>query len=113
MSTAKKHVIKQSLTSEEVHNMCRKHYLYTSGDSDAFRKMLDRVTEIDMWTFDENGEQDNDSWNADTYVEIATDIAEHSVVGDLEGDEKMEFVAYLLMQCTRRWIRTYYQGYDY
>ena len=113
MTTAKKHIIKSQLTESDVRNICITYNLYTRGDSEAYGKMLDRVTEIDMFTFDENGEQLHDSWNSDAYVEIASDIAEHSTVEDLEGDEKMEYVAHLLMKGTYRWIRTYYKGYDY
>lgn len=109
----RRHYIVQKLTADEVHGLCRGYNLYTRGDSDAFQRMLDRVTEINMFTFDENGEQDSNSWNVDTYIEIATDIAEHSELEGLEGDEKMEEIAYLLMSITRRWIRTEYKGYDY
>lgn len=110
---AKKHIINQDLTAEEVRSLCVAYNLYTRGDSEAYEKMLDRVTEINRGTFNENNEQILGNWNVDTYVEIATDIAEHSTIEDLEGDEKMEEIAYLLMKTTRRWIRTKYQNYDY
>lgn len=113
MTTSKMHIIRQNLTSKEVRSLCTAYSLYTCGDSEAYGRMLDRVTEINSGTYDENGEQIIGNWNVDTYVEIATDIAEHSKVEDLEGDEKMEEIAYLLMKTTRRWIRTKYQGYDY
>ena len=113
MTTTKKHTIRQDLTAEEVRSLCIAYNLYTRGDSEAYEKMLDRVTEINRGTFDENNEQIIGNWNVETYVEIATDIANHSELEDLEGDEKMEEIAYLLMKITRRWIRTKYQGYDY
>lgn len=109
MATEKRHVIKSSLTSSEVRDICITNNLYTCGDSDDYGRMLNRVTQIDMFTTDEN----DDPWDASAYTEIAADIAEHSTVGELEGDEKMEHVAFLLMKATRRWIRTYYKGYDY
>ena len=112
MTTAKKHIINQDLTADDVRNMCIEHNLYTRGDSEDYGKMLDRVNEINRWSFDENNEQIIGNWNVDTYVEIAYNIAEHSE-HELEGDERMEHIAYLLMQKTRRWVRTKYQGYDY
>ena len=112
MTTEKKHTIRQDLTADDVRNMCITYNLYTRGNSEDYSRMLDRVNEINRGTYDENNEQILGNWNVDTYVEIAYDIAKHSD-NELEGDERMEYIAYLLMKNTNRWLRTKYQGYDY
>lgn len=93
----KKYEMLQDLTADDVLYLCRANNLYTCGDSEAYYRMLTRVSELNKGS--------KGKWDIDAYVEIATDIAEHSRLGDLEGDEKMENIAYLLMKATRRWIR--------